>query len=339
MKHATHFTLQPGWRLLLTDMGVDPAQVLRLANLPADLFLRPDVTVAPAQFFELWHAIEHVSGDAHTLPLTIGQAISVEAFDPPIFSSLCSPNLNVAYQRLATFKRLIAPMTLTVDITARQTSVTLQCYAHVGTIPHSLAMTEMVFLTALVRLATRHRIIPREVILPELPGPIERYTEYFGIRPKNGKTIRVSFSKEDSLRPFLTANEPMWAFFEAGLRQRLATLDLTATMSDRVKAVLLEGIPAGQCTVEDVAKQLAVSKRSLQRQLSEESSTFKAILNATRQQLALHYLNKPAIRQAEIGFLLGFQDVNSFIRAFKGWQGITPGAYRHGAQGNERAPT
>lgn len=230
-------------------------------------------------------------------------------------------------------------MTLTVDITARQTSVTLQCYAHVGIIPHSLAMTEMVFLTALVRLATRHRIIPREVILPELPKPIERYTEYFGIRPKNGKTIRVSFSKEDSLRPFLTANEPMWAFFESGLRQRLATLDLTATMSDRVKAVLLEGLPAGQCTVEDVAKQLAVSKRSLQRQLSEEPSTFKAILNATRQQLALHYLNKPAIRQTEIGFLLGFQDVNSFIRAFKGWQGTTPGAYRHGAQQNERTPT
>lgn len=223
-------------------------------------------------------------------------------------------------------------MTLAVGITAQQTSVTLQCYAHVGTIPHSLAATEMVSLTELVRLATRHRVILREVLLPELPEPIERYTEYFGVRPKNGKTIRVSFSKEDSLRPFLTANESMWAFFETGLRQRLTTLDLTATMSDRVKTVLLEGIPAGQCTVEDVARQLAISKRTLQRQLSEESSTFKTILNATRQQLALHYLHKPAITQAEIGFLLGFQDVNSFIRAFKGWQGITPGAYRHGVQ-------
>lgn len=339
MKQATHFTLQPGWRLLLTDMGVDAAQVLRLANLPADLFARHDITIAPTQFFALWHAIEQASQDALALPLTIGQTISVEAFDPPIFASLCSPNLNVAYQRLSTFKRLIAPMTLTVDISAQQTSVTLQCYAQVGAIPASLAATEMVFLTELVRLATRHRVIPREVILPERPEPIDRYTEYFGVRPKIGKTIRVSFSKADSLRPFLTANAPMWAFFEAGLRQRLATLDVTATMSDRVKAVLLEGIPAGQYTVDDVAKQLAVSKRTLQRQLSEESSTFKAILNATRQQLALHYLNKPAIKQAEIGFLLGFQDVNSFIRAFKGWQGITPGAYRHSTQENHSART
>lgn len=228
-------------------------------------------------------------------------------------------------------------MTLAVDITARQTSVTLQCYAHIGTIPPSLTTTEMVFLTALIRLATRHRVIPREVILPELPAPLERYTDYFGVRPKSGDTIHVSFTKEDSLRPFLTANEPMWTFFEASLRQRLATLDEAATLRDRVKAVLLEGIPAGQCAIEDVARQLAVSKRTLQRQLSEESSTFKAILNATRQQLALHYLNKPSIKQAEIGFLLGFQDVNSFIRIFKGWQGITPGAYRHGPQENESA--
>ncbi|MGK2888313.1 MAG: hypothetical protein ACSLEN_01830 [Candidatus Malihini olakiniferum] len=158
-----------------------------------------------------------------------------------LFFSLCSPNLNVAYQRLITFKRLIALMTLTVDITALQTSVTLQCYAHVSTIPHSLAMTEILFLTELVRLATRYHVIPCEVILPELPEPIERYTEYFGIRPKNGKTICVSFSKEHNLRLFLTANEPIWAFFETGLHQRKATLDLTETMSDRVKAVLLEG--------------------------------------------------------------------------------------------------
>lgn len=72
MKQATHFTLQPAWRLMLADLGVDSSQVLRLANLPADLFSRHDVTIAPTQFFELWNAIEQVSGDALTLPLTIG---------------------------------------------------------------------------------------------------------------------------------------------------------------------------------------------------------------------------------------------------------------------------
>ncbi len=329
MRHPSHFAIQPGWKLLLADMGIDPAQVLRLAGLPADLFARQDASISPAQFFQLWQVIEDTAGDDMVLPLRIGQAISVEAFDPPIFASLCSPNLNIAFQRLSVFKKLFGPMALLVDITDSHTSATLECYADAGPIPRSMAAAESVFLTQLVRLATRHRVVPIAVTMPELPDRIEDYREYFGVMPKAGSGVTVTFSKEDSVRHFLTANEAMWAFFEVGLRERLGNLNASATMSERVKAVLLEGLPAGQYTVDDVAKNLAVSKRGLQRQLSVESATFKGILNATRQQLAVHYLQKPGIAQGEIAFLLGFQDVNSFIRAFKDWQGVTPGVFRH----------
>jgi len=331
MKYPTHFAVHPGWKLVLADMGIDPADVLRLAELPADLFARQEVTISPLQYYKLWRALELAAGEgaALPLPLRIGQAVSVEAFDPPIFACLCSPNLNVAFQRLSAFKKLIGPLALLVDIDEEQTSTALECYADAGPIPHTMAVAETVFLTQLVRLATRHRVIPVAVTVPELPDRIEHYAEYFGVMPKAGNAVSVSFSREDGLRPFLTANESMWTFFEAGLSKRLASLDATATTSERVKAVLLEGLPAGQYAVEDVARSLAMSKRTLQRQLGEESVTFKDILNATRQQLALHYLHKPNIAQGEIAFLLGFQDVNSFIRAFKDWQGVTPGAYRH----------
>lgn len=331
MKYPAHFTVHPGWKLVLADMGIAPAHVLRLAELPADLFARQEATISPAQYFKLWRAVEQAAGDevALPLPLRIGQAISVEAFDPPIFACLCSPNLNVAFKRLSAFKKLIGPMALLVDIGDAQTSAALECYADAGPMPHTLAVAETVFMTQLVRLATRHRVVPVSVTVPELPDRLESYTEYFGVTPKAGNAVRVAFSREDGLRPFLTANESMWAFFEAGLSKRLASLDAKATMSDRVKAVLLEGLPCGQYAVEDVARSLAMSKRTLQRQLGEESATFKDILNATRRQLALHYLHKPNIAQGEIAFLLGFQDVNSFIRAFKEWQGVTPGAYRH----------
>lgn len=330
MKRATHFIVQPGWRLLIRDMGINPDHVLRLAGLPADLFSRKEASITTLQYFRLYQALEDVAGTA-TLPLKLGQAITVEAFDPPIFASLCSPNLNIALQRLSAFKKLIGPMTLTVDVGSARTSVTVDCYKNDGPIPKSLAATELVFITQLIRLGTRYCMVPQEVVLPELPDPIESYTSYFGVEPSNGTLIRLSFSRQDGIRPFLTANESMWAFFEAGLRKRLSELDSTAETSARVKAVLLEGLPAGQVTIELVAKRLAVSRRTLQRQLSEESTSFTDILNATRLQLAQHYLNRPTIAQGEIAFLLGFQDVNSFIRAFKVWTGITPGAYRQEA--------
>lgn len=328
MKRATHFSVQPGWRLLICDMGLKPDHVLRLAGLPTDLFSRKEASINAAQYFKLWQALEDAAGSA-ALPLKIGKAISVEAFDPPIFASLCSPNLNVALQRLSAFKKLIGPMTLTVDVGSAKTSVTLECYGDEGNIPRSLVLTELVFITQLVRLGTRHRIVPQEVVLPEVPDYLDEYVEYFGVSPRNGTVIRVTFSSQDGIRPFLTANEAMWEYFEPGLRKRLASLDSSAKMSERVRAMLLEGLPAGEHSIEVVAKRLAVSRRTLQRQLSEESTNFTDILNTTRQQLAQHYLSRPAVSQAEIAFLLGFQDANSFIRAFKEWTGITPGTYRY----------
>lgn len=328
MKQATHFSVQPGWRLLLCDMGFDPHHMLRLANLPADLFSRKDASVTVGQYFRLWQALE-ASAETPILPLLVGQAISVEAFDPPIFASLCSPDLNMAMQRLATFKKLVGPMMLSVDVGPMKTSITVEYYGSEETIPQSLAMTELVFLTQLVRLGTRQRVIPLEVMLPKIPANLGQYVDYFGVSPQKSAVIRISFSSQDAVRPFLTANESMWAYFEPGLRQRLSSLDSTAKMSERVKAVLLEGLPAGEYTIEFVARQLAVSKRTLQRQLGDESTNFMEILNATRRQLAQHYLSGPSVSQGEIAFLLGFQEVNSFIRAFKDWTGTTPGAYRY----------
>lgn len=330
MKRVVQFTVQPGWCLLISDLGINPEDVLRLAGLPLDLFSRKDAAVDAKQYFQLWDALERADG-TEDLPLRIGQIISVEGFDPAVFASLCSPNLNIALQRLSAFKRLVGPMYLHVAVNTKATEISLECYGQDLAIPRNLAVTELVFITQLVRLGTRYLVKPEEVLLPELPAQLDKYTAFFGVKPKQSKhaDIKISFSSQEGIRPFMTANESMWEFFEDGLRQRLAKLDSTASISERVKAALLEGLPAGQFAIGHVAKQLALSTRTLQRQLSDEGSSFSVILNATRQELAIYYLGKPTMAHGEIAYLLGFQDVNSFNRVFKEWMGVTPGSFRY----------
>ena len=115
--------------------------------------------------------------------------------------------------------------------------------------------------------------------------------------------------------------------FEAGLRKRLPDLNGEASIAQRVRSTLLEMLPSGQSSIKEAARRLAMSKRSLQRLLSDESSSFKEILNATRKELAQHYLARSSISPGEISYLLGFQDSNSFIHS-GGWTGTTPGEYR-----------
>ena len=93
------------------------------------------------------------------LPLRFAEVLSLEAFDPPIFAAVCSPNLNVAAHRIADYKRLIGPMRLSVVQSKRQTRLEY-LWPEGLTPPPMLAAAELVFWVALARMATRRRIIP-----------------------------------------------------------------------------------------------------------------------------------------------------------------------------------
>ena len=102
-------------------------------------------------------------------------------------------------------------------------------------------------------------------------------------------------------------------------------------MPERVQAALLELLPAGDTSATAVARELAVSTRTLQRRLTEEGTTFQGVRERTREALARHYLTRSSVPPAEIGFLLGYGDPNSFYRAFRDWTGDTPARVRAGA--------
>ena len=321
------YSVHPGWRLLLADAGINPDNVLRRAGLPADLFSRERSLLDTEDSFRLWRGIE-AEADAPLLSIRVGSAISVEAFDPSIFAAFCSPDLNTALQRIARFKPLIGPMTLTVDIGRRRTAMELEWLDVTVPPPAPLVMVELAFFVQVARIGTRERICPLEIRSPHLPEPAAAFTEHFGAPVKKGSRPRHVFSAEDGTRTFLTANEKMWEFFEPDLRRRLSELDQSATTADRVRAVLLEMLPGGGASMAAVAGKLGTSSRTLQRRLHEEEHTYQGVLNRTREELARHYLGKTDLPGSEISYLLGYEDPNCFFRAYQDWTGATPAQSR-----------
>lgn len=327
MKQARHFTVHPGWKLIIADLGISAADLLALAELPADLFSRRDATLSPAEYFRLFMGLEQLVGEAH-LPLRLGGAISVEAFDPPLFACLCSPDLNHALLRLADYKRLCGPLALEVFVRQTHTEVFIDCYGYDRPLPRSLCAMELVFLTHLARLATRQAIVPLEAELAALPSQTAPCETFLGCRLQSGTRNRIRFSADDATRPFLTENLAMWQFFEPELQQRLSLLETGASTHERVRSALLDMLPSGRSGIQDVSDRLAMSKRSLQRHLADEALSYQDVLDDTRANLARHYLSRSTFSPGEISFLIGFQDANSFLRAFKAWTGMIPGEYR-----------
>lgn len=317
------YTIDQSWRLILADLGVSAADVLRRAGLPGDLLGRGRVTLSQAEYFRLWRGLEEEAADP-TLPIRIGGAISGEVFDPPIFAALCSPDLDTALGRIARYKTLTCPMKLDVEARAHATTLGLSWLDPSEEPPASLVATELVFFVALARLGTRTRVQPLAVAAPIALAPADAFTAWFGVEPRRGPRPELAFAAAEARRPFLTANEGMWRSFEPELQRRLAELDTGASTAERVRAALLELLPSGAASIGAVAARLGTSARTVQRRLQDEGQSFAGVLAQTRTELAHHYLGSTALSAAEISFLLGFGDPNSFYRAFQSWTGTTP---------------
>lgn len=326
--HTHSYALDTTWRTLLKDLGVVPANVLRRAGLSDDCLQQPSVRLAPEAYYRLWNSIEAETADPF-FPLKLCELVRSESFSTPIFAALCSPNFLVAIRRIARYKALIAPMRLDVIEERDKLAVEFFWINGLPPPPVSLVVMELLFSVTLLRLGTREPVRPVSVMTTVLPSPAAPYEAYLGARLRAGDRHRVDFTMADATRPFLTSNEPLWIAFEPELRRRLADLEASVTTAKRVRAALLEGLPSGGVTIDAISRKLALSKRTLQRQIAAEGTSFQQLLNETRHALARHYLEKTALPVEEISFLLGFDEPNSFYRAFRIWTGMTPASVRH----------
>ena len=108
------------------------------------------------------------------------------------------------------------------------------------------------------------------------------------------------------------------------LLSRIDRENLSFVISSKINEYLALGAPSQA----QIAEQLGMSLRNLQRRLQEQGTCFKEILESTRKKAALEYIKQPHLSLSEVGYLVGFSSVANFNRAFKRWQNCTPGEYR-----------
>lgn len=327
MPHSSTYALDRMWPPLLKDLGVSSANVLRRAGLPDDLFSHHNVRLEPHDFYRLWEGLEKEIGD-ETIPIKVCDAIKPEFFSPPLFAALCSPNFLTAIERIARYKALVAPMRIDIKTTNDLVTLELIWLPAADKPPISFVAMELLFFVYLARTGTCEPVNPRKITTTKPPRAAEAFTDYLGVKIQSGASHCLTFSKADALRPFLTASDDMWATFEPQLRRRLSELNASVSTQERVQSALLEALPSGITSIEAISKKLAISKRSLQRQLAADGTTFIDVLQITREKLAKHYLEKSDLTISEIAFLLGFTEENSFYRAFRSWTNKTPETFR-----------
>lgn len=183
-------------------------------------------------------------------------------------------------------------------------------------------------------------MLPEDLFARQTPSlTAEEYFRFMGaidaLSPDEQTLIRLAASEGiEAFSPpifaaYCSRNESMWEFFEPELKRRMSMMETDDSCAARVRSALMELLPSGEYTIDDVAKKLGYSKRSLQRKLQEEDTNFQKQLNHTRELLARTYLANTDMTTEDIAFLLGYQESGSFLRAFTVWTGQTVNEYRN----------
>jgi AraC-like DNA-binding protein len=128
--------------------------------------------------------------------------------------------------------------------------------------------------------------------------------------------------------PMLEADQKLHELLTRTAARHLDELPEALPKTSEVRNVILELLPRGEPALERVAARLETSGRALQRQLKEEGTTFRAIIERVREQVAKRYLADTHLTATDVAMLLDYSDAASFHRAFKRWTGMAPGEYR-----------
>lgn len=171
-------------------------------------------------------------------------------------------------------------------------------------------------------------VVPRRVAL-RLPAPADPapYEAAFGVRPEFGAPRSVVAFDAGLLDLPLPHAAPLTAAAcEAQCRDVLERRWSRSGTSGRVRDVLLRD-PRRMRGQEAVAAALHMSVRTLRRQLDDEGTSFRAVVEQTREHLAEELLGTAGLSVEEVARRIGYSEASSFVHAFRRWKGLPPGRW------------
>jgi len=324
---ADRIKIAPGFWTSLREIGVEPVEVARQARLPLTVINEPLITTA--QYYSIWQAFAELVGDTATAVVKLVTTYETAQYPPAALATFHARDYRDALNRMARYKQMCPPENLSIREESEQCSIELE-WQHAGqTGPPVLVGITLAYLLELGRRGTGRHLTARSVEFIHPMGDVQALEEYFGCRVRTGtERNRLTLNRDDLNRPFTSYNEELLEILTPTLERTLDERQNQLTVRAKVKWILSRCLTRGRVDIQTVAFELGMSDRTLQRRLTDEGASFKQLLMQTRHEQALAYLADPSLEIKEVAFLVGYEDQNSFYRAFRSWEGETPANWR-----------
>jgi AraC-like DNA-binding protein len=328
-----HFRVSGSAFQKLEDLGVSASTVLRRAGLPPGYSKEPRVLLNTEELFALWHAIGEVSTDP-AIGLRLGTENKTERFHPIGLAALSAENCGTAMDQMARYKQLTCPEEIEQELDRKEWRIHFRWLLADEVEPSVLIECAFAWVLSTARVGTGTRLSPLRVEFVEPRAHVRAIERHFGCPVVCGaERNAIVFRAEDARRPFVTRNAELLSLLAPQFEQELKERKGNENFMEQVRVAIQQRLTGRRPSMEDIADVLHVSSRTLQRRLQDARSSFQKVLEEARHQLARHYLNNSVLELNEAAYLLGYEDANSFVRAFRTWEGTPPARWREMQRG------
>lgn len=316
-------------RDLVAGYGADTAALMRGLDLQA-ITARGDRGIVLGAFDALCERALELTGDP-ALGLRFGERLNISAHGVLGLALMSSATVADALAVLVRYFRILSPaseLVLSQRGDAYRLDFTLRGQSPIAQRFRSEALIGSIYTSGRFLL---NRPIPGTTVQLAYRQPAH-YTQYQSSWPQtqiqfDAPTTAITFPLSVGEWAIATANPAVTDIFRQQCEALLRPLTGSGVVSNRVRHVLMRTLDAPP-GIETVSHALAMSERTLRRRLLEEQTSYRALLDQVRAEMASQYLHQTTLPVIEISRLLGFDNVANFRRAFRRWYGITPQAQR-----------
>ena len=314
----------------IASAGVDPAKLFDRFGLSAGAFSQKDSYIRCSDFARLLEdAAAETRDDA--FGLHFGARGNPRDIGPLSYAVSNAPTIAAAFDVAGRYLHLhneavqlsIHPARLLVSV----------CYVHANLGLDNLRQLNeysMAMAINMLRMMAGSRWSPREVQLSHpRPQDVSEHLASFGSPVLFDCPVNAIVVEREFYESAVPAADPrLFQIMRHYLDDVLRKMPREDDRKCAVRKAIAEVMRGSSPSLRLVAQKLAISPRTLQRQLKQYDVSFKDLLNDTRRQFALEYLQDPNDSLTQIAFLLGYSEVSAFNRAFRKWSGKTPLHYR-----------
>ena len=309
-------------------LGIEPTKVLQQARLPQNLFQQERLVVTTAQWLALWNAVASLNDDP-ALGLKIRRLLEGGPYDPLLITALSAQSFHAALNKVVRYKRLFAFEEIRIQEYNGEWMIEVRQPGTTEPVPSLLVDSTFVCIVDIAQRGTGRSVYPERIMFRRKQHHQALYDDFFHCPVEFGADHDMALYRHEVMQmPFLTYNPDLLALLEPQLEAELRDRTTQTSFSEQVKTLVRSRLAGSQPAAYDVASELGLSVRSLQRRLATEGMHFQQLVETVRHELAKQYLGESALELKEIAFLLGYQEISSFHRAFRRLEGRSPGQWR-----------